>query len=358
MEELRAEFPVFERVAYLNAGTNGPVARRSAAAATEAIRKQVEDGRGGGPFFQEVLANIERLRGRVAGLLGCDSAEVALTGSTTDGVNVVLNALDLGPGDEVITSDEEHPGVLAPLAAVRERFGVNVREVPFESLAGEIGPDTKLVACSHVSWVTGRVVDADEIAAGGVPVLLDGAQGLGAIPVDVKALGCDYYAASGQKWLCGPQGSGYLYVRGDLAATLPPPRAGYMTLADANNPADFKIHDDCRRFDAGLPPSHHTVWCLAALDALEGPGIDRVHEHAAALAERLAERLAGAGRSVAPRGRSTLVSWEDPDPTATVDRLFEQGIVVRALPRTPYIRASVGGWNSEEDVDRLLDTAL
>jgi selenocysteine lyase/cysteine desulfurase len=358
MEELRAEFPVLERVAYLNAGTNGPVPRGAVDAAAAAVRRQAEAGRGGRPFFQEVVGSVERLRGRVARLVGCEPGELAMTGSTTDGVNVVLNALDLAPGDEVVTSDEEHPGVLAPLAAAEQRRGIRVRKVPFESLAGEITPDTRLVACSHISWITGRVVDAADLAASGVPVLLDGAQGLGAVPIDVTELGCDFYAASGQKWLCGPQGLGYLYVRAERAAELPPPWPGYMTLTDSGDPSSLHIHPDCRRFDLGLPATHHTQWALAALDALEGPGIQRVHEHAAGLAERLAERIAGAGVRVAPRARTTLVSWEDPDPPATVERLAREGIVVRALPCTPYVRASVGGWTAEEDLDRLLEIAL
>jgi selenocysteine lyase/cysteine desulfurase len=358
MEELRAEFPVFERLAYLNAGTNGPVPRGAVEAAAAAIREQAEGGRGSAPFFEQVLSTIGRLRRRVAGLFGCEPGEVAITGSTTDGVNVVLNALDLRPGDDVVTSDEEHPGVLAPLAAARERHGIRVREVPFESLAGEVTPDTRLVACSHVSWITGRVVDAEDIAVAGVPVLLDGAQGLGAVPVDVKALGCDFYAASGQKWLCGPQGLGYLYVRGDRAAELPPPWPGYITLSGSGSPLEFELHTDCRRFDLGLPGTHHSAWALAALDALERPGIERVHDHAAGLADRLARELAGRGVKVAPRGSSTLVSWEDADPAATVRRMADDGIVVRNLPGTSYIRASVGGWTSEHDLERVLATAL
>ena len=86
-------------------------------------------------------------------------------------------------------------------------------------------PSTRLVACSHVSWLNGQVVDTDALRGAGAPVLLDGAQGIGAVPVDVAALGCDYYAASGQKWLCGPSGSGYLYVRRDASTSCrrPPP---------------------------------------------------------------------------------------------------------------------------------------
>src|SRR4051812_3700045 len=109
---LRSEFPVLERMSYLNAGSNGPVPRRAADAAREWIVRQANEGRGGAVFFKGVVDSAEELRGRVAAVLSCDPAELALTGSTTDGVNTVLSALDLGPGDEVLTSDEEHPGIL------------------------------------------------------------------------------------------------------------------------------------------------------------------------------------------------------------------------------------------------------
>ena len=199
MDDLRAQFPVLERIEYLNAGTTGPIARPAYDAALESLRREVEDGRSGKAFFENAVGRIELLRERVAALIGATTAELALTGSTTDGVNAVLSALDLGAGDEVVTSDEEHPGVLAPLAGQRDRRGVEVRVAPFASVAEAVGPQTKLVAVSHVSWRTGQVVDTAALAGTGVPLLLDGAQGLGAIPLRVTELGCDFYAASGQK---------------------------------------------------------------------------------------------------------------------------------------------------------------
>ncbi|HEX2232066.1 MAG TPA: aminotransferase class V-fold PLP-dependent enzyme [Thermoleophilaceae bacterium] len=358
MDELRAEFPVFERLAYLNAGTNGPAPRRGVEAAAASLRAQAEEGRGGGPFFLAVIEQAESLRGRVAALLGCEADEVALTGSTTDGVNAALAALDLEEGAEVLTSDQEHPGVLAPLGAARERRGLRVRTAPFAELAGHVGPDTRLVATSHVSWITGQEVDAAALAATGVPVLLDGAQGLGAVPVDVRELRCDFYAASGQKWLCGPNGIGYLFARRERAEQLVPPWPGYMSLTAPDRPLDLELQPGARRFDMGVTPPHQVAWALGALDVLEEPGIARVHERAAKLGAKFADRLAERGAKVAPRGATTLVSWEDPDPPAAAERLLADGFVVRFLPGTPYVRASIGAWTSEEEVDRLLDAAL
>jgi L-cysteine/cystine lyase len=357
MHEFRAEFPVLDRVAYLNAGTNGPVPERARAAAERSIRRQTEEGRAGKALFEELMARIEELRRRAAALLGADAAEVALTGSTTGGVNAALAALELSADDEILTSDEEHPGVLGPLAAARAAHGLSVRVVAFDALAEAVRPSTRLVVTSHVSWRTGRVVDAAGLAATDAQVLLDGAQGLGAVPVDVRALGCDFYAASGQKWLCGPVGSGYLYVSEERIGELMPANPGYGTVEDPLRALDFELCEGAARFDGGLPPSHHSAWALAAIDNLESAGIDTVLTRGPALAARLAEMLTSGGLSVAPRCRSTLVSWEAPDPEAESMRLLERGFVLRHLPGTPYVRASVGAWSEEEELERLVAAA-
>jgi selenocysteine lyase/cysteine desulfurase len=358
LKSLRAQFPVLERTAYLNAGTNGPVPRRALDAALASLRVQAERGRGGAAYIDAFLADQDDLRGRVAGLLGSEPGEVALTRSTTDGVNAALASLDLRRGDEVLTSDEEHPGVLAPLAGLRRRVGVRVRTAPFAELPGDVGPGTRLVACSHVSWVTGRVMDSGALRNAGAPVLLDGAQALGAVPVDVRALGCDFYAASGQKWLCGPNGIGYLYARAELVGDLPVPWPGYQSIVDPGNALDSPPHPDARRLATGLPSPHDTAFAHGALDVLEEPGVEPAQRHAARLAGRLAQALAERGVRVAPRGASTLVSFEVAEPAAFVERLeAEERIVVRSLPGTPYVRASVGAWSSEEELERLVELA-
>ncbi len=352
MDELRAQFPVFEHTAYLNAGTTGPVPRSAYEAALDSLRGQLETGRSGKDFFERSQARQVTLRERVAAVVGASPSELALTGSTTDGVNAVLNALDLQSGDEVVTSDEEHPGVLAPLGALRDRRGIDVRVVPFAELAGAVGPNTRLVACSHVSWVTGAVIDAQALAATSAPVLLDGAQGLGAVPVDVAALGCDFYAASGQKWLCGPNGLGYLYVREGLASGLPAPWPSYANLAASTTGLELDLHPDARRLAIGFPPPQDVEWALAALDVLERAGLAEVQRRAVELAAGLAAEL---GSRVRPRGDSTLVSWEVPDPEAEVARLGEAGFVVRDLPGRGALRASVGAWTSESELARLAE---
>ncbi|MEA2431905.1 MAG: L-cysteine/cystine lyase, partial [Thermoleophilaceae bacterium] len=318
--DFRAEFPVVDRVAYLNSGTDGPVPRRGFEAAAAQLRRELEEGRAGRAHFDRVIATGAALRERLAEALGCPVADVALTRSTTDGVSTALSALPLGRGDEVLTSDVEHPGVLAPLEAARRRRGFSVRFVPFDELAGSVGPAPKLVACSHVSWVDGRVADVDGLRSTGVPLLYDGAQGLGAVELDMRALGCDFYAASGQKWLCGPDGSGSLYVRPAVAEELDPPWPSYASLADATRASELIPHPGARRLDMAVPAGPATAWALAAVSLLQEAGLAWVWERAASLAERLAEMLRERGFSVAPRGRTTLVSWRSENAEGDVER--------------------------------------
>ncbi len=292
----RAQFPVLERLSYLNAGTEGPIPRAAAEAAHLRIDVETDGGRCGRPYFDELMGLRDRVRSGYASALGCAPSEVALTGSTTDGVNTVIGGLDLRPGEEILTSDQEHPGLLAPLARARRRHGVKVRVVPFAEVAGEVTSATRLIACSHVSWVGGEVADVPALIATGVPVLLDAAQALGAVPVDVNALGCDFYAASGQKWLCGPEGSGCLFVRPERLEELLVPWPGYGSLADAHDALESDWAEGVVRLDHGFPAGLRSAWALASLGVFEAAGWDWVHSRAV-YARRGTGRRAGRART-------------------------------------------------------------
>jgi L-cysteine/cystine lyase len=351
---LRAEFPVLERLAYLNAGTDGPLARGAVAASAEELGRELREGRST-PHFERRTELTDALRAAYARALGgCDPAEVALTTSTTEGIAATIAGLELGPGDEVLTSEEEHPGLLAPLAAARELRGVTVREVPFSEIAQAVQPRTRLVACSHVSWMTGMLAPV-ELAALEVPLLLDGAQGLGAVPVDLAALGCDIYAGAGQKWLCGPDGTGALWISPELRGRIAVSRRGYPNLQDPEEGIAAHLHEDARRFDAPSLNAETCACALAAVTVLEETGWDQIHGRARELAARLAELLAEHGREPVPRAPTTLVSFPSEDPLAERERLAEAGVIVRNIPGRPWLRASVGAWNDENDLDRLLE---
>ena len=214
---------MLERYAYLNAGTFGPLPRATIAAMQAVERRELEEGRSSRAYFQRVLDEREVLRAELARLLGTHPERIALTSSTTEGCNIVVRGLGVGPGDEVVTTDSEHPGLFGGLVASGATLRIaTIRERPsadiLSTIQAQITPRTRLIAISHVSWLDGAVLPVRELAGHGVPVLVDGAQGAGAIPVNVEDLGADYYTISAQKWLLGPSATGALYVTPDQLA--------------------------------------------------------------------------------------------------------------------------------------------
>ncbi len=323
-------------------------------AARAELARELEDGRARAHFERraELLA---ALRARYAEVLGAPPAEVAVTTSTSDGIERVLSGLGLGPGDEILTSDTEHPGLLGPLAAL-SRAGVSVRVAPLADLADAARPQTTVVACSHVNWLSGEVAPA-ALSALDAFVLLDGAQGVGAVPTDVGALGVDAYAGSGQKWLCGPDGTGMLWISSAARERLSVRAPGYLNVATPADGLEAEPWPDARAFDAGaVAPSVHAA-ALAAIELLAGAGWAEVHAAAAAGAETLASRLREAGRTVAPRGATTLVAWESAAAEEDAAALARAGVLVRFLPGRGLVRASVGAWSAAKDLDGLM-TAL
>ena len=352
-EEARAQFPVLERFAYLNAGTLGPLARSTLAAMEERSRFDQEHGRGGKVWYESVLALRQRVRERLAALIDAPPDRLALTSSTTDGCNIVVSGLRLGPEDEVVTTDSEHPGLLLPLSVAGVR--VRVAEVagrPTENALGTIlsciTPRTKLIALSHVLWTTGQLMPVHELKReAGVPVLVDGAQAAGAIPVSVGEL--DYYTVSCQKWLCGPEPLGALYVRApeELPIAIP----SYFAQTAIEKDGAFVPREGAARFDSGWLAAPALAGLEAAIESAPRWRFERAAEVAAACRAALAERYEVIGEP----GQSTLVSFVAPGDAADVAlRLYDRGVVVRDLPGTEFVRASCGWWSNDDDIERLV----
>lgn len=353
----RAQFPVLEVQTYLNAGSCGPLPARALAAAADSGLAAAQRGRGL-EYFERTGRSTAALRAAYAGVLGGHPEDVAITTATSDGMARVLQGLRLGRGDVVLTADDEHPGLLGPLAAAQRVLGVTVRVVPPAELPGAVDADVRLVACSHVSWITGALAPVAELVAAcdgrDVPLLLDGAQGAGAVRVDVETLGCAFYAGAGQKWLCGPVGTGMLWAAPRWRERLEVLSPTFVNLGAPVDGLRAEPWPDARALDAPALSAETTAAALAAHEALAEFGWDAVWQRSASLAAQLAEGLQATGREVAPRGATTLVSWRDADAAGTAARLAAEGIALRSLPGTEWVRASVGAWNDEGDLERLL----
>ncbi len=348
-EEARAQFPVLDDLAYLQAGSAGPLSRATVEAMHAEEARNLTDGRAGSDYVERILAMRTELRAAVAGLVGVDTEQVVLTSSTTDGCNIVLAGLDLSGEDEVVTTTDEHFGLLGPLHMSGARIIVALPDP--DRIVAAVTPRTRLLALSHVLWTTGQMLPVQELKERtGLPILVDGAQSAGAIPVDARGL--DYYTVSGQKWLCGPEATGALVVA--EPERLRVARPSYFSQQEYEPDGTFVPWPGARRFDPMWVPSALMSGLLSALELSPAWRFER----AARLADRCRELLRETGADViVPEERATLVSWRvDSEESATVvERLAAAGVIVRDLPGRGLIRASVGWWTSEEDLERLAE---
>jgi L-cysteine/cystine lyase len=351
--EARAQFPVLDQVAYLNAGSMGPLARATVDAMHATQQSDLERGRGGKPYIEAMLGVRGRVRAGLAATICVPPENVALTSSTTESCNIVIAGLRLRPEDEIVTTDTEHFGMLGPLHASGATVRVAaVRTLPpeqvLDAILAEIRPRTRLVAISHVSWQTGNLLPIEEVQeASDVPILVDGAQSAGAIAVDASRF--DYYTVSGQKWLCGPDATGALYVREPehLQVALPT----YFSQDQYEETGAFTPKQGAARFDGGWIPSGS----LGGLEAALGTVPHWAAHHSAEIAAQCFARLSERFRVVTAPGQANLVSFVAEEAAAeTAARLVEEGVVIRDMPGTGWLRVSCGWWTSDGDLDRLI----
>jgi L-cysteine/cystine lyase len=351
-EEGRAQFPVLDRFAYLNAGSSGPLPRAAAEAMRERLERDLVRGRSGSAVIEDLVDQRERVRDRIAAVLGTAAELVALTDSTTRACQIVVAGLGLGAGDEIVTTDQEHFGLIGQLHASGAH--VVVTEADEDALLAAVTPRTRLVAVSHVLWTDGRRLDLARLRRpDGPPLLVDGAQSAGAIPVDLDGAdfnAADFYTVSAQKWLCGPDATGALLVRDPERLRVALPSGFSQQGYDADG--SFVPKDGSRRFDSGWIGAPALAGLEVALEVHPEWG----YEAAAATTARCRELLAPLVDVVTPADHSTLVSFRPTgDPSELVAALAERGVIVRELPGRNLVRASCGWWTNEDDLRRLAD---
>jgi L-cysteine/cystine lyase len=371
---VRQALPAVGAGIYLNTGSAGPIPAEVAAAMADLEGWEVRTGRASAEFFNDFLDRLAEARAAVAAILATDVDTVAITHSTTEGMNIATWAVDWRPGDRAVTTRHEHAGGLGPLVAARARFGIEIvfadigdgsdDEATLAAFEAAIGPGTKLVSISHVLWTTGARLPIERIARlardRGATIAIDGAQAVGAIPVAVEDLGVDYYALAAQKWLLGPEGIGALWASPAALESALPSLAGWFSFDGLTLEGTGSFHPAARRFEA---TNYHkpsvTGFARACGWLAMFVGLPWVIDRGQALAAAAFDRLASIPgvTMLTPRERmATLVTfriagWPAEDAVAELGaRVFA---ITRTVPPLDAIRISVGFFNTTEEIERF-----
>ena len=360
---------------YLNTGSVGPIPAESAAAMADFAKWELTTGRAHVDAWEEALQRMAEARAAVAAVLTTDPTAIALTHSTTDGLNAIAAAVDWRPGDRALTTGLEHAGALGPLYALRAR-GIELDLVDIgdggddartlAAVEAALTPRTRLVIASHVAWTTGAVLPvaamADLAHGNGALIAVDGAQSAGAVLVDFEATRADAYAIAAQKWLLGPEGMGALAVRPELAASLHPAFAGALSFETIDTVGTAVLWPDARRFEWGTFHRPSVVGMARSISWLSMyVGLDWIYTRGAAMARRTAERLAAIPRVqvLTPiHQMATLVTFRIegwPAAAALAELGARAFAIARTIDQLDAVRLSVGFFNSEDELDRFAE---
>lgn len=371
---IRAAMPAVTRAVYLNTGTNGPLLKCAVEALTNFARAEFQTGRIGQAAYDRSSAVMNEARALIAELLACHVDEIALTHNTTEGMNIALMGLDWQAGDELITATSEHEGGLNPAALLKARYGVKVIYTdiglcncdPLETLERALSPCTKAIVLSHASWATGAILPMREISdmahRAGALVICDAAQAAGMVPSRVYDLGVDAYALSGQKWLCGPDGIGALYIRRDLLATIQNTFMGYWGLKTrvGRDDAEIQFADTAQRYQFASHYAPAVAGFNAGLEWIRDEvGWEWVYQRTRELGQSAYDELANV-RGVElylPREKIAGLLHFTVDGIAPADltaKLYEQNIMIRHVPEPVMNRVAVGFYNTEQDIMQLV----
>jgi len=367
---VRADLPLLGSQVYLNTGGTGPLPVPVARAISDATAAQLGMARMGPEGVELTEQVLARLRDATGAVIGGAGADMAVTANTTTGLDIVIWGIDWRPGDHIITTELEHPGLSVPIAVAARRHGLEVTrltraqaELELEAaVARQIGPRTKLIALSHVSWCTGAVLDvagAARAARGSdAIVVVDGAQSVGAIPVDAPALGVDAYAYPAQKWLLGPEGMGALWIPAATRERVDLTFCAYEAGTDHQPDGRLTLHPDARRYEISTAPLLLAHGWLAGLGWLRGIGWAEIHARTRTnqqLARTALADLEGI-EVITPEGpQAGLVVFaaEGLAPEDAFWSVMRAGVCVRWLVSPPALRASLGFFTSQSDIECL-----
>jgi selenocysteine lyase/cysteine desulfurase len=366
---IRAQFPLLSEVTYLEHSAVGPLSLPVRQAAAEALTMQAQGSRG----TPRLQAEVAVLKEKAARLIGASPQEIALVRNTAEGLSLVAAGVSWRPGDRVVTDNIEFPANVYPWLNLEARFGVTTTlvparggRVPVEDLMGACDGRTRVVAVSFVQFSNGYRIDLDGLGAfcreRGIYLCVDGIQGLGVLPLDVAKTPIDFLACGGHKWLLGPLGAGFLYVRRDIQPQVWPAEVGHHSVVlDEEHYTSYRLrfHDDARKFEASAANYVGVFGLSRSLDLFHEVGQAAITGRIMTLTDRLCAGLEPCGcRLLSPRapaeksGAVTFVT--DRVPSKQLHDRLHNALVMVSL-REGGIRVSPHFYNTEDEIDRLLD---
>jgi selenocysteine lyase/cysteine desulfurase len=362
----RHRFPIFEKRVYINSCSQGALSD----AVRDSYERYLADWDEHGAPWEYWVGQLDEARRSIAGLINADEDEVAVTTSVSAGVSALASGLRFEPGrDTVVISDFEFP-TIGQIWHAQERRGARVVHVPaagdgtipLEHFEEAIDERTALVAVTQVCFRNGSRNDVQAVVelahSRGVPVLVDAYQAVGSLPVDVKAIGCDFLAAGVLKYLLGSAGLGFLYCRRELVEGIEPTATGWFADRDIfeMDIRDYSPAPTARRFEAGTPPVPPIYAGIAGIELMKEIGIAETEAHVRELNALLLAGLDELGaRVVTPRDperRGALICVASTDVARLVEVLAEEGVVTSS--RDDNLRISAHCYNTAEDVDTVL----
>ncbi len=371
----RQQFPALANKAYFNYGGQGPLPEP----ALEAIYAAYKRVQLGGPFSGEIGAWVAQeamlTRRAIASELAVPPETIALTEDVTVGCNIALWGIDWHPGDHLLLSDCEHPGIVASVMELQRRFNLEVSVCPLAATLNEgdavaviadyLQSNTRLLVISHILWNTGQVLPLTEIVKvshqNQVRVLVDAAQSVGVLPLNLIDSGVDFYAFTGHKWWCGPEGLGGLYVSADALVDLHPVFIGWRGIVTDANAKPIGLKPGAQRYEIATSayPLYAGLRSAIALQHTWGT-IEERYAEICRLSKYLWERLSEFSHVECLRTSSPeagLVSFRLTNGMPhkkLVDLLEKQGIMVRTILNPDCVRACVHYFTTEAEIDKLV----
>ena len=366
LSQYRNLFPITADTAYLNHAAISPLSTK----VTDAIREHLQ-ARSSGPIdvFQEVMDEKSRLKNNIAELIGARPEEIALVSNTSEGLNWLVNGLNWQEGDRILLPEDEFPSNVYPFLNMR-RKGIQVDFVPArngETVVSEIEQhmtkETRILSVSFVKFYNGIRQDLQLISelcrANNVLFSVDGIQGVGAFPLDVKKAHIDFLSNGGHKWLMSPMGCGFMYIAPHLHEQLQPAFAGWLSVKDSWNFFDYNLDflDDCSRYEIGTANATAIVGAAAATGLLCQAGTDNIMAHLLDLGDYLIEKCNHIGLdftgSPQRNRRSGIYTFKSVEAESLFNYLKENRVIISL--REGALRIAPHFYNTKTDIDFLTD---